>query len=417
MSATDNRPHWPGFESYYRDFYERCSEDEQRTLQVISLADLPLPSSNLERILTALEWQSSEGEPLVARFKKMLPQWRRKWVEQEWATDENERLRCSRFLVDLLSRQLVLDGNMEVVAEAVNRQVSSGFWVAGIDPEMRPLRFAFYRGDYEYLREWLGLDAENPWAGQLTADREEVVTNFCYFPVQPQWLERLPEWLHYHALMNPIRTDLLEVEGTPLLWEFWEQQVEPVATERLEVAQLAATFRIYRGEPAQAEKLLEGRDDPRSVALLGWCAMVQRAYSKALPLLEQGSGADEVLALEGPGPLFLQMLYLQVGKFEQLQQVVKLAEQHEQRLDEEGITLMDWPFAPAVMMMREVARVLMGVDEASQCALLQRDRIHSAWDLLIQSIARYWVGESISEQQMTRLQQHAEQASEVGSGL
>lgn len=409
----NNQPQWPGFEHYYQNFAEQCSADEYRVLQLLSLADLPLPPARLERMLEALAWESESGEPLAVQFKKMLPQWRRKWEEQEWTEDDNERLRCSRFLVDLLSRQLVADGLVEPVIAAIEQQIRTGYWVAGIDPEMRPLRFAFYRGDYEYLREWLGLDAENPWQGQLTADKEEVVTNLCYFPVQPEWLQHLPEWLHYHALMNPIRTDLLEVDGTPLLWEFWEQQVEPSASARPEVAQLAATFRLYANDPAAATRLLEGQESRESDLLRGWALMAEGAYGAALPLLERVEQYDE----EGPGPFFLQMLYLQQGDFESLQKVITLAAAREAQLEEEGLTLLDEPFGPAVLMMREVAQLQRSEISLKQCSLLQRDRIHSAWDLLVQAVARYWVGEPIPQSQLEKLKYHAEQAADVGIGL
>ncbi len=405
-----NEPAWPGFEQYYSNFASECSSDEYRVLQVLSLADLPLPPATLERMLTTLGWESESGEPLAQQFKLMLPQWRRKWEEQEWSSDDNERLRCSRFLVDLLSRQLVADGLVEPVIEAINKQISAGYWAAGVDPEMRPLRFAFYRQDWDYIQNWLGLESDNLWQGTLSADQEEVITNLCYFPVQSVWLQQLPDWLHYHALMNPIRTDLLEVDGTPLLWDFWEQQVEPRVQAQPELAPNAATFRLYGGEPERALELLQGVDETE---LHGWVAMLSGDFEKALPLLEQTESYPE----EGPGPLFLQMLYLQQGGFEAQQRVNALADQREAQLEEAGLSPLDEPFGAAVLMMREVARLLMGKLEVKQCTLLQRERIHSAWDQLIQAIARYWIGEPVSEAQMASLQKNAAQATDVGIRL
>ena len=410
---STNQPDWPGFEQYYNNFTAACTLDEYKVLQVLSLADLPLPPATLERMLNTLAWSSEAGEPLAAHYKKMLPLWRRKWEEQEWITDDSERLRCSRFLVDLLSRQLVEDGLVESVIAAINKQISAGYWAAGVDPEMRPLRFAFYLGDMAYVHNWLGLDGDNLWQGTLSADKEEVITNLCYFPVQQQWLQQLPDWLHYHALMNPIRTDLLEVDGTPLLWDFWAARVEPSVSEQPEIAQIAATFQLYRGNPKQALQLLQGQEDPRAIELSGWCAMVEGRYADAQQLLEQATAYEN----EGPGPLFLQMVHLHAGDFESLKRVVQLANRHEQQLESEGVTLMDEPFGGSILMMKEVARLLMGELDASQCSLLQRERIHSAWDQLIQAIARYWIGEPIHSQQIDALQAHVERATEVGIGL
>ncbi len=409
----DNKPLWPGFEQYYSTFAAECSMDEYRVLQVLSLSDLPLPPATLERILTTLGWKSESGKLLAPHYKKKLPQWRRRWEQEEWASSDNERLRCSRFLVDLLSRQLVVDGTVDVVLEAINRHISAGYWATGVDPEMRPLRAAFYGEDWGYIQRWLELDQDNPWQGELSSDQEEVITNLCYFPVQSAWLQRLPDWLHYHALVNPIRTDLLEIEGTPLLWDFWVQQVEPRVTAQPELAPVAATFRIYRGEAEQAEALLQGVESPIAEQLRGWCAMVADDFTRARTALV----AEKSYPEEGPGPLFLQMLALSDGHYVQLEQVVKLATRHESYCSRVGRSLMDEPFGLSVLMMREVARLLMGEVNLQQCPLLQRERIHSAWDQLIQAIARYWIGESISAEHMASLQSHAERAGAVGVAL
>ncbi len=411
-----NHPYWPGFESYYSTFEQECPEDERRVLQVLSLPDLPLPTGTLERILTRLQWENSDGVPLSAHYKRLLPHWRRKWEEQEWITDDGQRLRCSRFLVDMLSRQLVSEGTIAEVADAVNQVINSGYWASGVDPEIRPLRLAFYQNDFTYLQRWLGLDQDNLWQGEIPPEKEEVITNFCYFPLQRQWLQQLPDWLLYHALVGPIRTDLLEVEGTALLWDFWAGQVEPNSSDHPSLRIMAATFRFYRGEHEQMQQLLDGTDVPDGRKLSGWSALSQGNIETALPLLEPYSSSTQSIQ-NGPGPLFLQMLHLHEGSFDALKQVSALADRFESELDDAGYSVMDRPFGPAVLIMREVARLLMGVVELKECTLLQRERIHSVWDQLIHVIARYWVGEPITDTQLEVLQGDARRAVDAGIGL
>jgi SNF2 family DNA or RNA helicase len=406
-------PLWPGFEHYYSNFANKCSVDEYRILQVLSLADLPLPPATLERIIKRLGWQSEDGQPLLQQYNKMLARWWSKWEQEEWVSNDSERLRCSRFLVDLLSRMLQKDGLVEPVIAAIQREISAGYWVSGVDPGLRSLRFAFYREEWETIRKWLGLEVENLWQGTLSADKGDVLTNLCYFPVQPGWLQRLPDWLHYHALVNPIRTDLLEVDGTTLLWDFWTWKVEPAVSENPELIYAAASFRLLRGETEWAETLLQGVETEALLPLQGWCAMARNDLARARSLLEQ----VRHFPAQGPGPLFLQMLYLQEGSLSARQRVVALARQREAQLEQTGLSPMDEPFAVAVALMGEVAQLLSGELQISQNTLLQRQRLHSPWDQLLQAIARYWVGERVSTAQLDELQQHAKRAASVGITL
>ncbi|MBT7307845.1 MAG: DEAD/DEAH box helicase [Gammaproteobacteria bacterium] len=245
-----------------------------------------------------------------------------------------------------------------------------------------------------------------------------MITNFCYFPLQHPWLDQLPEWLHYHALAGPIRADLQEVDGTPLLWDFWQQRVASQAADHPEVALVAAEFHLYYAEPEQAQQLLEGVDQGLATALRGWAAMALGNEEDALALLEQGLEPDLLFPLES-GPLLLmrQMLYLQRGDSASLKRAVVVANQLERQLSAVSESLLDWPFGLSVGVMREVAQFLMGLVDLSQCPLLQRSRILSAWDRLFHALGRYWIGEGVAPAELELLKEDAAQAADVGIQL
>ncbi len=408
--SENNRPFWPGLEAFYQGFEEECDHDQFRLLQLLSLADLPISLELLMQVAQQSGWRDQgDSEPLTAVLRRNGKRWYKQWSEREWVSGNSDRIRCSRFLVDPLSRELILTGEMAEAMAAVNRAISPGYWVAGVDRELRTIRALFYGGRFKEFADWVELEPERPWEGRVSGYYQELISTLCYFPLQQEWLQQLPDWLRYHALVGPVENNLLDLDGVEEIWSYWEQ-LEDSLRQQAPSRRQAAWMYLLRGESDRARELLGEEQEGWGLSLLGYCAMVEENYTEAAACFDR-SGKYQG---RGPGVLFQQMLWLQQGQRAQLLQVVKAAKLHQSRLQEYDYVTYDEPFIPAVEMMAEVARVLMGSATVEEGVWLQQTQLDSPWDLLFQALARYWIGEEMSVEQREQLQQYAEQAEVMG---
>ena len=407
MSEELSAPVWSGLEDFYQRFDQLCGADERAVLQVLSLSDLPISKSVIEQILVKLKWSSAAEEKLADVFQQNFSKWRSKWVKENWISDDQTRIRCSNLLVDMLSRELSMADKVDEVEDAVEQKISRGYWATGIDPAMRYIRTSFYKGNLTYIQEWAGL-GDDKW-GEVDKDKQEDIFNLCYFPTQIEWLDRLPDWLHYQALVYTLREQMERLELDLGLWKHWIERVDPLTETNQTVCNDSVEFHLYRNELDRSALLLKNMQGSRVTTFKAIELMEKGQYSEALTVFET---ALKELRKElhkrkinnyGLSALMQQMLYLRNGGAEELGLAVYIGEVVESEFGDQLSVVLENPLALSSVLLKEVALFMLGKVSAGSSYLLNHAHIDSSWGVLFRALARYWSGEEVSQEQRIEL--------------
>ncbi|MGY6276727.1 DEAD/DEAH box helicase [Methylomonas sp. MgM2] len=233
-----------------------------------------------------------KSETVKARLRPLIA---------EGLLEENVRpggTRCSRALVEVITRQLIADKEFEMYAAevlALNPAGKGYYRYNTAEDCVREARIYFHRGNYQEMQACLELGGRYP--GGLPSHVDLYLSWFLN-PLDVAWFQRrhgliLKELAEYAALHQTIY-----LYRQPDLDVFFEQQLAD-GEERDDpiFSRLYLELKLLRGEWEEASALLKGVEDPELLAieatltcLAGDFYEAVSRFEKALALLRKLSG-------------------------------------------------------------------------------------------------------------------------------
>lgn len=215
--------------------------------------------------------------------------------------EENVRpggTRCSRALVEVITRQLVADKEFEIYAAevlALNPPGKSYYRYNTAEDCIREARIHFHRGDYQEMQACLDMGQRYP--GNLPS-HIDLYLSWVLNPLDALWFREkhaliVREIAGYAALHQ-----LVYLYQYPELDAFLKQHIaDDEGRDDPDFTRLYLQLKLLRGEWREVAALMVGSDEPELLAIGAMLAFLQgdyadalHRYEKALALLRKLSG-------------------------------------------------------------------------------------------------------------------------------
>ena len=233
-----------------------------------------------------------KSETVKARLRPLIA---------EGLLEENVRpggTRCSRSLVEVITRQLVADKEFEMYAAevlALNPPGKGYYRYNTADDCIREARINFHRGDYQEMQACLNMGARYP--GGLPSHLDLYLSWFLN-PIDVAWFEKkhaliMREMAGYAALHQ-----IVYLYREPALDDFFHRYLtEGEGRNDPDFTRLYLQLKLLRGEWDEVSSLVVGVEEPELLAIDAMLAFLRgdyadaaNRYEKTLKLLRKLSG-------------------------------------------------------------------------------------------------------------------------------
>jgi hypothetical protein len=396
--------------------YGALDEDVRRILQVLSVVSEPVGQAALQQVLDALGWRDADGALLSQRVTKDL---RQRLDGAGLIEQRTQGMQCHPDLTEPLTRETLAAGTFGAIVAAAEQVVPvrrGQYWeLSSEERRTRELRNALYAGREEETLSLLGAGvAQTASASQVRLAEVSRLARVCTRSPDAQWLAGLGPRLKLLALAPWLREAGLDLMTDADSNALAVRILTPLIPDYPDAADVLAEQRLLRGQLAGVGELLAGRKDPDALARLGWLQFLQGDYADAIATFESAEQGIRNLTrkrkvyLPGlPGALYLLAL-LRRGRREDFELVAQQV----------GICLrasVSDVVEPAYRVIRDLGSTLAGRSPAETAYHLRADLVmRGAVPVLLQSLARYWVGLPPAVNLLSRVAAYGHQAIQAG---
>ncbi|AKH38793.1 SNF2 family DNA or RNA helicase [Nitrosomonas communis] len=249
------------FESYHQ-----CTPSEQAAVNLLAVAWGGLSKS---QITTPLRRILSAGEAANIKLERLQHSRLLKIEKTSW---NNQRLRCNKLIVELVTRELVASGAFERYVDLVHlaaplqtayqKTAKDDIQFRDDDELIREVRIGIYRADVLYidrLFEMLGRVQYSYWNGlpQRWSEPAPIYAMVCDNPFERDWFVRLPAKIREPALPLILLQQAAGWEQEAAAFDLLREACEEPATSVPEDWLLCLTLiSILRGEMQAAQAAL-----------------------------------------------------------------------------------------------------------------------------------------------------------------
>ncbi|MGR8930235.1 MAG: DEAD/DEAH box helicase [Gammaproteobacteria bacterium] len=277
------------------DNYRALPADLQVIVNLLSVYHGYCSLTNIAKALAGLGIKEGnrilKSETVKARIRPLIA---------EGLLEENVRpggTRCSRSLVEIITRQLVSDREFEMYAAevlALNPPGKGYYRYNTAEDCIREARIQFYRGDYQQMQACLNMGQRYP--GNLPGHVDLYLSWFLN-PVNLAWFQKwhpviLKEMAEYSALHQ-----LIYLYRHPELETFFQSQLQdgedrddPIFTR------LYLELKLLRGEWDEVAKMLVGSESPELMAIVAMVLFLKGHHAEALNRYEKALGLQRKLS-------------------------------------------------------------------------------------------------------------------------
>ena len=257
--------------------YNTLSDDKKKVLRLFSVVYEPVNQTTMRKIVKALGWQTSRGMPLDEIVDKSF---REEMILDGLIVFEKNAMYCHRSIVELLTREAVVNDEFEPMVQAAEQIVPTT--AAKISPvffhsaqehygtAFRALRATVYSGAMDKVSEQLILMPRH-FRGQAGAS-DPLVEIFAN-PLDGQWLEGLPDKLRLQVLQTVLVDSAFALRPCTEAFALIERLLPE--EENKEWRLCLVEQRLLRGHLEGIESLLPGEGESEELALSGWHRFIQ----------------------------------------------------------------------------------------------------------------------------------------------
>lgn len=276
--------------------YQALPADLQTLVNVLAVYNGYCSLTNLAKALSGLGIKEGsrvlKSETVKARLRPLVA---------EGILEENVRpggTRCSRALVEVITRQLVDEKEFERYAAevlALNPPGKGYYRYNTADDCIREARIYFHQGDYQQMQACLEVGRRYP--GNLPSHIDLYLSWFLN-PLDVFWFQRhhpliIREMAGYAALHQ-----LIYLYGQPELDVFFKQQLEDSeGRDDPTFTRLYLELKLLRGDWHEVSALLMGTEEPELLAIAAMLLFLRGdhaeaigGFERALALLRKRSG-------------------------------------------------------------------------------------------------------------------------------
>lgn len=308
--------------------YDRLGSFEQELLQLLSIIYEPAHTTLIVNCLKKLDLKGPRGNRPTTPFVN------HHIAKLDKGGFLNDNRQCRPDIVEILSRNAVLQGHFATFAEVVQKEAPAAYyygkWATRCWRAVRELRIGIYTQDFEIIDQAL-LFLDNQ-CKELPIDVSPVI-HVVARPFDRTWFATLPPSFQFFLLNHIIRFGLNNLLSFPDIIEYLEDDASFQhlgEDELLPFQRLLLSQYIFAGRIDKARTLLSRNDDISSATgsagtlafLEGDYDTAERLFDDDLALLKSINKSDAT-AFFGPQGLFHVLSKIACGESAALEQAAR----------------------------------------------------------------------------------------------
>lgn len=396
-TATANLSHSKGnndkdpISKQQRSALRQLTQDERRIMWVFSVIYEAVTQTNMQKILSSLNWKNAQEKKLSVMMEKTL---REKLLKKKLLVKVQGKLACSQEAAEILAREALQQGVFKHITQAAlmvlpHQNTRYSYYSSNADRNaLRSIREALYLGDEKhfaeaiipaYLRRYRSSHSDQSYIADVAA--------LCLRSFDADWFASVPETIQ-SQILGAISISTTDSVIYRYLCTRWDQNtlVNP------DIRRLFAHWRLHNGIVEQLETLLPNDNHYQNTLLHAYSLSLQGQFLEAIPIFESAQKGlrkhqgKRSLVLKGlPGLCFLLALLVNRRQYQALldKQIKAACKQRDENED-------------LGRLLHVFQHIIEGRQQAHSTHDLYEESLYQTKEyLLLYSYVCHWLGEPI----------------------
>ncbi|SDB42196.1 Superfamily II DNA or RNA helicase, SNF2 family [Desulfonatronum thiosulfatophilum] len=382
---------------------QHLSSDDQRILQVLTVAWKHLTITELQKILLHLDWRDSRGTPLHQAVTKA---WQERMERLHLLSVKNARFQCNEMIREEPARTLALEKKYAEVHRVVLKllPLPEFSWNNPMDfsKGYHRMRTDLYLGKYSDVMR--GISGVSSTWDLLPSHEVAQLARLCLYPLNRSWVEQLPDVLKFQVLGTSLMKGMEDLIPRNTHFELAEKWFPKMAQNHSGPKYVMAQQYLIRGNLQSARELLGVDQNSTDLSLLGWWHFVRGEYDQAMEafdaciIIMKRETRKRNVRIPGMAGIFHNLCLLRRGEPEDLRLIPKQA----------GFMAkgeIPDPYAEVFAAFADAALILLGEKKPSSCKDLAGtyNLQHFPYPALFRPLIRSWLGQDPIDKQLKAL--------------